>query len=72
MVLSEQEEMETDREGKSVLLYPYPLLGSLCNENRTQQSGWDCRCFPSISGDTVLDICSAREPNEQGRPREAT
>lgn len=22
--------------------------------------------FPSISGGTVLDICSAREPNEQG------
>lgn len=27
---------------------------------------WTVGPFPSISGGTVLDICSAREPNEQG------
>ena len=32
-------------ESEGVLLYPYPLPGSPCNENRTQQSGRDCGCF---------------------------
>lgn len=58
-VFSEQERVR--------VLYPYPLLGSPCNENRTQQSGWDCRCFPQhFSRQRVWVICSACEPNEQG------
>lgn len=49
------------------LLYPYPLsLGVHVMKTGHSRVIRTVGAFPSISAGTVLDICSACEPNEQG------